>query len=238
VARVRPEAPGRRRGHGGCGADGGDRLGAQGRGSSCPGGGRCRRCAGSRGRAGAHPQAQGWRRGRRTGELIRSLLAALFARRRRDDGPMKVIVGMGNPGPEYERTRHNVGWWVLDHLADVWRFEGWKKDSESRVATGSVGGQRIRLVKPQTYMNLSGAALRPYLRREGWKPASDLLIIIDEVALPVGSFRIRRRTQWPQEHRGRGRLAGVCATPHRRRSRKPRATRRPGGLRAQRLWQT
>jgi PTH1 family peptidyl-tRNA hydrolase len=106
---------------------------------------------------------------------------------------MKVIVGMGNPGPEYERTRHNVGWWVVDHLADVWRFEGWKRDGEARVASGSVGGQRVRLVKPQTYMNLSGNALRPYLRRESWKASADLLIVIDEVALPVGSFRIRAR---------------------------------------------
>jgi peptidyl-tRNA hydrolase, PTH1 family len=106
---------------------------------------------------------------------------------------VKVLVGMGNPGPEYERTRHNVGWWVVDHLADVWRFDRWKRDGDARVASGSVHGQRVRLVKPQTYMNLSGAALRPYLRREGWKAASDLLIVIDEVALPVGSFRIRAR---------------------------------------------
>ena len=104
---------------------------------------------------------------------------------------MKVVVGLGNPGPEYERTRHNVGWWVADHLADVWRFEGWKKDGDSRVASGGVSGTRVRLVKPQTYMNLSGAALRPYLRREGFSYMKDLLIIVDEVALPIGSFRIR-----------------------------------------------
>jgi PTH1 family peptidyl-tRNA hydrolase len=104
---------------------------------------------------------------------------------------MKVIMGLGNPGPEYEHTRHNVGWWVVDHLADVWRFEGWKKDGEARVASGTVAGQRVRLVKPQTYMNLSGSALRPYLRREGWKAATDLLIVVDEVALPTGTFRIR-----------------------------------------------
>jgi peptidyl-tRNA hydrolase, PTH1 family len=106
---------------------------------------------------------------------------------------MKVIVGLGNPGPEYERTRHNVGWWVVDHLADVWRFEGWKKDGDARVVSGTVGGKRVRLVKPQTYMNLSGGALRPYVRRETWKASADLLIVVDEVALPVGSFRIRAR---------------------------------------------
>ena len=106
---------------------------------------------------------------------------------------MKVIVGLGNPGPEYERTRHNVGWWVVDHLADVWRFEGWKKDGASRVAAGTVHGARVRLVKPQTFMNLSGSSLRPYLRREAWNSARDLLVVVDEVALPAGAFRIRSR---------------------------------------------
>jgi PTH1 family peptidyl-tRNA hydrolase len=106
---------------------------------------------------------------------------------------MKIVLGLGNPGPDYERTRHNVGWWVVDHLADVWRFEGSRKDGDARVASGSVGGRRVRLVKPLTYMNLSGAALRPYLRRENWNASSDLLVVVDEVALPVGSFRIRAR---------------------------------------------
>jgi peptidyl-tRNA hydrolase, PTH1 family len=106
---------------------------------------------------------------------------------------MKIVVGLGNPGSEYERTRHNVGWWVLDHLADVWHFDGWKKDGESRIASGSVGGQRVRLVKPQTYMNLSGGALRPYLRRDQWHSSRDILVIVDEVALPTGTFRIRAR---------------------------------------------
>ncbi len=106
---------------------------------------------------------------------------------------MKIVVGLGNPGPEYERTRHNVGWMVLDHLADVWRFEGWKKNGDSRVVSGLAGGHRVRLVKPQTFMNLSGAALRPYLRREGWDKSRDLLVVVDEVALPVGTYRIRAR---------------------------------------------
>jgi PTH1 family peptidyl-tRNA hydrolase len=104
---------------------------------------------------------------------------------------LKVILALGNPGEEYEQTRHNVGWWLIDHLADVWRFEGWRKDGNSRVATGAVGRDRVRLVKPQTYMNLSGAALRPYLRRESWDPRRDLLVVVDEVALPVGSYRLR-----------------------------------------------
>jgi len=108
-----------------------------------------------------------------------------------DNERMKVIVGLGNPGKEYERTRHNVGWWVVDHLADVWRFDPWKRDGEARVTSGLVGRTRVRLVKPQTYMNLSGAVLRPYLRRPAWSAATDLMIVVDEVALPLGRYRFR-----------------------------------------------
>ena len=106
---------------------------------------------------------------------------------------MKVILGLGNPGREYAATRHNVGWWLIDHLADVWRFDGWKKDGESQIANGAVGGVKVRLVKPQTYMNLSGQALKNYVRRPFWSPARDLLVVVDEVQLPVGRFRIRAR---------------------------------------------
>jgi peptidyl-tRNA hydrolase, PTH1 family len=104
---------------------------------------------------------------------------------------LKVIVGLGNPGREYELTRHNVGWMVVDHLADVWHFDGWRRDGESVVAAGRAAGCAVRLVKPQTFMNLSGAALRPYLRRPMFDPAQDLLIIVDDVALPLGRLRLR-----------------------------------------------
>jgi len=106
---------------------------------------------------------------------------------------LKVIVGLGNPGREYAATRHNVGWWLIDHLADVWHFDGWKKDGESHIANGTVGGLKVRLVKPQTYMNLSGQALKNFVRRPFWSPAKDLLIVVDEVQLPVGRIRIRPR---------------------------------------------
>ena len=120
-------------------------------------------------------------------------LARLFARADDVEAPVKVIVGLGNPGKEYERTRHNVGWWVIDHLADVWHFDGWRRDGDARVTGGTLGGAPVRLVKPQTYMNLSGAVLRPYLRRAGWSPQHDLLVVLDEAALPLGSFRFRAR---------------------------------------------
>lgn len=104
---------------------------------------------------------------------------------------MKVIVGLGNPGREYEATRHNVGWWLLDHLHRRWLFDGWKKDGDALTATGLVGTRKVRLVKPQTYMNLSGQVLRPYLKREGWQAADDLLVLVDEVAVPCGEYRFK-----------------------------------------------
>jgi PTH1 family peptidyl-tRNA hydrolase len=106
---------------------------------------------------------------------------------------LKVILGLGNPGRQYEATRHNVGWWVLDHLADVWHFEGWKRDRDAMIATATVGGVRTRLIKPMTYMNLSGHVLKNYLRRPFWAAAKDLIVVVDDVALPVGRFRIRAR---------------------------------------------
>jgi PTH1 family peptidyl-tRNA hydrolase len=106
---------------------------------------------------------------------------------------MKVILGLGNPGAEYVETRHNVGWWVVDHLAEVWRCEGWRKDGEALTSTGQIGSTKVRLVKPQTYMNLSGRVLTPWLRRPFWAAATDLLVISDEVQLPVGAFRFRAK---------------------------------------------
>jgi PTH1 family peptidyl-tRNA hydrolase len=119
-----------------------------------------------------------------------SLLAWLGFRRREAE-PVKLIAGLGNPGRSYAETRHNVGWWVVDHLADVWHFERWRKDHDALVADGRVADLRVRLMKPQTYMNLSGSALRPYLRRATWKHAQDLLVVVDDVALPIGRFRMR-----------------------------------------------
>ena len=105
--------------------------------------------------------------------------------------PIKVIAGLGNPGREYENTRHNVGWWLVDHLSSLWHFDPWRRDGDSLSSQGSVEGVRVRLLKPQTFMNLSGAALRPVLRRPGFTAADDLLVVVDEVAIPVGEYRFK-----------------------------------------------
>lgn len=121
------------------------------------------------------------------------MLDFLFRRTRRDEpaAGLKLVLGLGNPGGEYENTRHNIGWWVLDSLAEAWHLSGWRKDGGCRVVSGTHAGRAVRLAKPQTYMNLSGNALRPYLRRTGWDAAQDLLVVTDDVALPLGTFRVR-----------------------------------------------
>ncbi len=104
---------------------------------------------------------------------------------------MKLVVGLGNPGREYEATRHNVAWLLLDYVAERWRVDSWRRDGDARVSDARLGNTRVRLVKPLTYMNLSGHVLRPYLRREEWSSANDLLVVVDEVALPLGRYRLR-----------------------------------------------
>ena len=104
---------------------------------------------------------------------------------------MKVIVGLGNPGPEYDATRHNVGWWVVDRLAYDWNFGSFKRDGRAQVVEGRVGDTTVRLVKPTTYMNRSGQALRFLFDLEGFDPGQDLLVVVDDAALDVGRVRFR-----------------------------------------------
>ena len=108
---------------------------------------------------------------------------------------MKIILGLGNPGKEYEHTRHNVGWWLVEALAERWGggFDGWKKDGQAKVAQGHLPGlkESVRLVKPLSFMNLSGGALVQYARRPFWSAATDLLVLVDDVAIPAGTWRVR-----------------------------------------------
>jgi PTH1 family peptidyl-tRNA hydrolase len=106
---------------------------------------------------------------------------------------MKIVVGLGNPGKQYEKTRHNVGWMVLDRLAER---AGWTGHARSRDASASVYGRYkdldLMLVKPTTYMNLSGVAVRKVLARQR-APLSDLLVVMDDFDLPLGKLRMRER---------------------------------------------
>ena len=106
---------------------------------------------------------------------------------------MKVIVGLGNPGAQYAATRHNVGWWFLDLLQQEWRFTNFRRDGNAVTAEGRFEDQDILLIKPQTYMNRSGGAVARLLLDPEFNPAGDLLVVVDDVALPIGRARIRPR---------------------------------------------
>lgn len=107
---------------------------------------------------------------------------------------MKLVVGLGNPGPEYDGTRHNVGFDVVDRLARRWadpaasvaksRFSG-------LVVEATIRDEKVLLLKPLTYMNLSGKAVAEAVRFYKMSPADDLLVVVDDTALDCGSIRLK-----------------------------------------------
>jgi len=105
---------------------------------------------------------------------------------------MKLIVGLGNPGPDYEWTPHNLGFLAVDALAERAGIRVTRPEDKALVGRGEFAGQQIALVKPQTMMNLSGVSVRMLLGRYECGPA-DLIVLIDEADLPWGMLRIRDR---------------------------------------------
>jgi len=113
--------------------------------------------------------------------------------RRKPTPPVNVewiIAGLGNPGPEYAKTRHNVGFDLVDALADKHKIKIDRAKHKSRYGVGTIGGVGVVLVKPMTFMNMSGQALAPLLREFGLKP-DRLLVVADELDLPVGKVRMK-----------------------------------------------
>ncbi|WP_417393536.1 aminoacyl-tRNA hydrolase [Gimesia sp.] len=103
---------------------------------------------------------------------------------------MKVVVGLGNPGKKYERTRHNVGFDVLTQLAEWHGAPGSKSQFEAEITEISCGGEKVLLVAPQTFMNLSGrsvSAVAQFFKL----PATDVMVVCDDMNLPVGRLRLR-----------------------------------------------
>ncbi len=103
---------------------------------------------------------------------------------------MKLIVGLGNPGPKYETTRHNVGWLALDRLADRWKAAQPQQKHQSEYQVADFAGEKVLLIKPLTFMNLSGRAVAPFFQFHKCEP-SDVIVIHDELDLPPGSLRIK-----------------------------------------------
>jgi PTH1 family peptidyl-tRNA hydrolase len=103
-----------------------------------------------------------------------------------------LVVGLGNPGEEYENTPHNLGFRVIDALAERHAIRVTRKENMSLVGLGSIGATRIALAKPQTYMNLSGGAVKGLIERYELTPAS-VIVVFDELDLPWGTLRIKPR---------------------------------------------
>ena len=105
---------------------------------------------------------------------------------------MYLIVGLGNPGKQYENTRHNVGFDAVDLLVDEYRVPSSGKQHKAMYGKGVIAGQKVILAKPLTYMNLSGKAVSYWLKAEKI-PQENLLVVVDDIALPFGTIRIRAK---------------------------------------------
>ena len=103
---------------------------------------------------------------------------------------MKLIVGLGNPGFEYHMTPHNMGFMAIDRLADACGKELSRREAQALTASTELEGEQVVLAKPQTYMNLSGLAVARLLQNYELAP-QDLLVLVDEINIPLGTVRIR-----------------------------------------------
>lgn len=123
---------------------------------------------------------------------------------------MKIIVGLGNPGPEYAKTRHNIGWMVVDAFAAKFRIRIDKHEKDAMTGTGRVAGGTVLAAKPLTYMNLSGDAVRLLVNAYA-ESLDDLLIVYDDIDLPLGKLRIKPNGG-PGTHNGMRSIVAALAT--------------------------
>ena len=123
---------------------------------------------------------------------------------------MKVIVGLGNPGKKYDNTRHNIGFEALDYIADKEGISINTGKHKALIGTGYMGGEKVLLVKPQTFMNLSGNAVRYWMQKENI-PLENMLIIVDDLALPFGTLRLKSKGS-DAGHNGLKHIAAILGT--------------------------
>jgi PTH1 family peptidyl-tRNA hydrolase len=121
-------------------------------------------------------------------------------------------VGLGNPGPEYAPTRHNAGFELIDYIRAEWGFPPFARDGRARVSVGVRADQDVRLIKPHTYMNRSGAVVTPYRSDPEFDPSRDLLVLVDDVAVPLGRFRLRAKGS-AGGHNGLRSIEGALMSP-------------------------
>lgn len=106
---------------------------------------------------------------------------------------MYIIVGLGNPGKDYQNTRHNIGFDVIDALAEVAGIPVIEKKHKAIIGKGVLDGQKVILVKPQTYMNLSGESVRDVIDYYKIDEEQELIVISDDISLDVGMLRVRKK---------------------------------------------
>ena len=111
-------------------------------------------------------------------------------RRRYAERPSLVVVGLGNPGPQYTHTRHNIGFWCIDRLAADHAIDVKRRHRASLIGEGTIGDSRVVLAKPRTFVNRSGEAVRYLLARYRVSP-EDVLVVCDDIALDPGKIRLR-----------------------------------------------
>lgn len=104
---------------------------------------------------------------------------------------MYAVIGLGNPDKEYDKTRHNIGFDVIDELASQMGIEVKTKRHKALCGVGTIGGEKVVLVKPQTYMNLSGESVRAVMDFYKLDPEEDIIVISDDISLATGKIRIR-----------------------------------------------
>ncbi|WP_442602098.1 aminoacyl-tRNA hydrolase [Paenibacillus sp. KN14-4R] len=103
---------------------------------------------------------------------------------------MKCFIGLGNPGTQYANTRHNIGFMAVDHFAKKWNFSSYQKKCKGLLAEGNVNGQKVYLLKPLTYMNLSGESLRALM--DFYKiDLADVIVLYDDMDTNYGNIRLR-----------------------------------------------
>ena len=124
---------------------------------------------------------------------------------------MKLIVGLGNPGIEYQFTPHNLGFLTIDRLADQCGVEVRNRHCGALTARAVIGSEPVLLAKPETYMNLSGMSVRELVEEHQVKPEADLIVIYDELDLPFGAIRIRQRGS-SAGHNGMESVIGALGT--------------------------
>ena len=124
---------------------------------------------------------------------------------------MKLIVGLGNPGPEYELTPHNLGFLTIDRIASDRGVEVRNRQCQALTGRTQIGDEPVLLAKPETFMNLSGLSLRQLLDEHQLRPESDLVVIYDELDLPMGTIRIRQRGS-SAGHNGMESIIGALGT--------------------------